>query len=446
MLVRAAHAVCFGLHEPTEPKPIMPAVLLVASADAPPIEADLQAQGVPVVARCGADTLLREAARSGCNQVVAWDSYPASGLLQALEALQQHAPLPVLLFTSDADASTLAEALRCGVHAYVVNGYGAARLRPLLQLARARFERDAATRSAHADLADRFEERKLVDRAKGILMRGRQIAEDEAFRLLRQASMQAQERVGVVARRVIEAARDADAVNRAGQLRMLSQRLVKLFALRCGGVDSDATQALQRQAEQQVERNLAQLVQALSQPTFGDLLDAAQQAWASLLPMLRRAPRAAELPTVDAAAERLLRAAEGLTAALEAASPLRTLTVVNRAGRQRMLSQRLAKQALLATLCEGEAAQAAAAEAVRSVEAFEAALRQLDQAPLSSAEIRAELDLATGAWRALLAGLNDAAGAAGRAAIASGSEDLLARFERLTALYVQGAQTLFEPG
>jgi hypothetical protein len=98
--------------ESTEPMPIMPAVLLVASADAPSIEADLQAQGVPVVARCGADTLLREAARSGCNQVVAWDPYPASGLLQALDALQQHAPLPVLLFTSDADAATLAEAPR----------------------------------------------------------------------------------------------------------------------------------------------------------------------------------------------------------------------------------------------------------------------------------------------------------------------------------------------
>jgi AmiR/NasT family two-component response regulator len=423
----------------------MPTVLLIAPADAPPIEADLAALGVKVGARSESATLVRDGARAGCDLVLAWEPYPATGLLKALDALQQHAPLPVLLFTSDAQSATLDEALRSGVHAYVVNGYAAHRLRPLLQLARARFEREAALRSAHDDLSHRFEERKLVDRAKGILMRSLQIPEDEAFGMLRRASMHEQQRVGVVSRRVIDAARDAQALNRAGQLRMLSQRLVKLHALRCAGVDTATAARLLDESLARGADNLALLEKEVARDTFGDLLDAVLQAWRPLESLLRRGGDLASLARVDVAADELLAAAEALTAALEAASPLATLAIVNRAGRQRMLSQRLAKQALLGTMFDGPAAQAAADEAVRSIQAFEATLHELERSPLSTPLIRDELERASAAWRRMLAGLHTAHTLEGRASIASESETLLAAFERLTDLYGQGAQLLIEP-
>jgi len=419
-------------------------VLLISTTDAPPIEADLNALGVRVAGRSAASTLLRDAVRSNCQAVLAWDPYPASGLLKALEALQQHAPLPVLLFTSDAEAATLDEALRSGVHAYVVNGYAPVRLRALLQLARARFEREAALRNAHDELAHRFEERKLVDRAKGILMRSLQVSEDEAFRLLRRASMQDQQRVGQVSRRVIDVARDAEAINRAGQLRMLSQRIVKLCALRHAEVAPAAAQALLDESAARTGDNLAQLGRAVSRDTFGDLLDAVGQGWRALSPLLSSGGDVTALAEVDEAAEGLLAAAEALTAALEAASPSATLAIVNRAGRQRMLSQRLAKQALLGTLFDGAAAQAAAEEAVRSVQAFEATLRDLEQSPLSTPLIRDELARAGELWRRLTAGLRSAHTAQGREVIAADSEALLVAFERLTELYGRGAQQLFE--
>lgn len=423
----------------------MSTVLLIAPADAPPIEADLAVLGVKVGARSAAATLVRDGARAACDLVLAWDPYPSTGLLKALDALQQHAPLPVLLFTSDAQSATLEEALRSGVHAYVVNGYAPNRLRPLLQLARARFEREAAMRSAHDELSHRFEERKLVDRAKGILMRSLQIPEDEAFGMLRRASMQEQQRVGLVSRRVIDAARDAQALNRAGQLRMLSQRLVKLHALRCAGVDAVNAGRLLDESLARVADNLALLEKEVARDTFGDLIDAVLQAWRPLEILLRRGVDPASLPRVDAAADELLAAAEALTAALEAASPLATLAIVNRAGRQRMLSQRLAKQALLGTMFDGPAAQAAADEAVRSIQAFEATLHELERSPLSTPRIRDELEQAGAAWRRMLAGLHGAHTMEGRIAIASESETLLAAFERLTDLYGQGAQLLIEP-
>ena len=419
-------------------------VLLLSTPDAPAIEADLAALGVRVAARSVAASLLRDAVRSHCEAVLAWDPYPASGLLKALEALQQHAPVPVLLFTSDAEATTLDEALRSGVHAYVVNGYAPARLRPLLQLARARFEREAALRSAHDELAHRFEERKLVDRAKGILMRSLQVSEDEAFRLLRRASMQDQQRVGLVSRRVIDAARDAEAINRAGQLRMLSQRIVKLWALRQAGVGADAARQRLDESVDRVSDNLAQLGSSVSRDTFGDLLDAVAQGWRALAPLLRAGDDKALLVQIDEAAEGLLAAAEALTAALEAASRSATLAIVNRAGRQRMLSQRLAKQALLSTLFEGVAAQSVAEEAVRSMQAFEATLAELERSPLSTPLIREELTRAGELWRRLTAGLRNADTVAGREVIAADSEALLASFEQLTELYGRGAQQLVE--
>ncbi len=428
--------------------PMPTSVLLLSTPDAPAIEADLSAFGVQVVGRSAAGTLLRDAVRSHCQAVLAWDPYPASGLLKAFEALQQHAPLPVLLFTSDAEAATLDEALRSGVHAYVVNGYAPARLRPLLQLARARFEREAALRNAHDELAHRFEERKLVDRAKGILMRSLQVSEDEAFRLLRRASMQDQQRVGLVSRRVIDAARDAEAINRAGQLRMLSQRIVKLWALRRAGEGAGlGVEAVQRGLDESVVRaneNLAQLGRTVSRETFGDLLDAVAQGWRALAPLLGAGDEAAVLAQIDEAAENLLASAEALTAALEAASPSTTLAIVNRAGRQRMLSQRLAKQALLSTLFDSAAAQSVAEEAARSMQAFEATLGELERSPLSTPLIREELARAVDLWRRLAGGLRSAHTAAGREVIAADSEALLAAFERLTELYSRGAQQLFE--
>jgi AmiR/NasT family two-component response regulator len=424
----------------------MTAVLLIAPPGAPDLAADLEALGIGVAGRSDASGLLRDSVRLGVDAVVAWDPYPAAGLLAACATLQQHAPLPVLLFTSDSDARTLSAALAAGVHAYVVNGYAPARLRALLQLAQARHEREASQRREHAELAERFEERKLVDRAKGILMRARQTDEDEAFRLLRAAAMQEQQRVGQVARRIIDAAHDAEAVNRAGQLRMLSQRLVKLYALQLAGDDAEATAQELAVARAQADERLERLGQTLSRATFGDLLDATLQAWSGLDAWLRRPVEQDRLDEVDAAAERLLDAAERLTHALEVASPLAALEVVNRSGRQRMLSQRLAKQALLAALGTPALSAQAAAAAVQTIEAFEATLRHLGAAPLSSPEQRAALDLAAGEWRQMLAGVRDAADAGGRRTLARASDALLARFEQLTAAYGRMAQQLFGPG
>ena len=320
--------------------------------------------------------------------------------------------------------------------------YSSSRLRSVLQTAIARFRREQELREALADLTHRYEERKLVDRAKGLLMTMRQVPEEEAFRSLRTAAMQANLRLGQVAQQVIDGARSAEGINRAGQLRMLSQRIVKLQALlSCACGVPDASPRLASSIER-VEQTLALLERQLSSATFGDLLGALEGPWKDLKQALRAGSDVATLPSIDSLAERLLEAAERLTAALEAAGAKPTLAVINLCGRQRMLSQRLAKQALLGVLLRAGAAQQAQAAARETMEAFESALAKLRAAPLSTDEIRAALAASTQAWHELLSGAAQAGSEAGRSTLAVASERLLEHFETLTERYEGSLQVL----
>ncbi len=413
----------------------------------PDLEHDLQAVGIHVLGATSCDKLVQEAVRGAPDVVVCWDPHPADGLFQQLTMLQATQPLPVIVFTDDVQAELIEPALEAGVQVWAVHGYGVPRLRPLVQLAQARFQRERKLREALDDVTHRFEERKLVDRAKGILMRARQIPEDEAFRLLRAASMQGKQRVGQVSQQVIDAARNADAVNRAGQLRMLSQRMAKLQALMAAGTDVPAARALLAQSLSRTEEQIEHLQRSLSQATFGDLIEAVAQSFGALKAALATPPDAAALAETDALAERLLQRADQLTTALEGAGSAATLHVINVSGRQRMLSQRLAKQALLGSLLKAEAGRAASAEAKQTIGAFEQALAELHEAPLSSAEIRARLTSVDAQWQRMLQGCQAAGTPAGRLQLAQASEEMLELFEQLTERYEHSMQVLMRsPG
>jgi AmiR/NasT family two-component response regulator len=413
-------------------------VLTLSASDAPALSADLESAGIHIIGAVQRNMLVQEAVRLAPDVVVVRDPSPDAALFDAAALLLATAPRPVLLFTSDPDVDKMTRALECGIHAYVVNGYAPQRLRPLIHLAQARFAHEQRLREELADVSGRFEERKLVDRAKGILMRARQVSEDEAFRVLRAASMHSNLRVGQVSRQVIAAAGFAEAINRAGQMRMLSQRLVKLHALAAMSVAS----ATIDESCARVEANLAALGKSLSKATYGDLIEEATAPWSSLKPLLERRADAALLEEADALAERMLQNADRLVSTLETTGAAASLHVINVAARQRMLSQRVAKASLLAALLKGPAAERAAAQAREAGQAFEAALAFLDTAPLTSREIRESLDQAGELWKAMNDARKRIGGSAGPQALAQTSEALLALFEQLTERYERSMQVL----
>ncbi len=416
-------------------------VVSSGGAGAPSLRADLETVGIDVIGTAEIATMVPDVIRGAPDLVVCYESHPDDALFAGTAALRNAAPRPVVVFTSDPDADKIDRATRSGIHCYVINGYGLHRLRSVLHVAQARFRYDQLLRDELTDVQHRFSERKLVDRAKGILMRVRNIGEDEAYRVLRSAAMQTKQRIGQVAQQVIDASRYAEAVNRAGQLRMLSQRLVKLYALACADVTPETTARLCRDSIEQIEANLGVLGRTLSKPTFGDLLEAVVAPWAPLKAALAQAPAIARLAAIDGHAERLLTQAEALTKTLETAGFASALHVINVSGRQRMLAQRLAKLAIVISLAPAKASR----DAMKAAEtAFVEGLAYLAKIPLTSPEIRGALDAAVADWTLFRPALGKAGDAAAREEIASLSETLLTHFETLTDLYERGLQMLME--
>lgn len=414
-----------------------------------PLAADLAAAGIEVLATVqDRARLLQEVVRHAPDVLICDAPSPDEALFKATAAMADMAPCAVIVFTADADVGHMDRALASGIHGYEINGYGAARLRALVHLAQARFRQQQAHAQALADISTRFEERKLVERAKGILMQTQQLSDDDAFHILRTASMHTNQRLGQVSQHIVQSARFAEDVNRCGQLRMLSQRLVTLQVLQ--GVVQNGPFAQQlAESVQRIDANLAYLGKSLSQATYGDLLGQVQQTWADLQPVLRSSPDAeatvAAYARLDELAEHLLQGAERLTGQLESASPAPPLRVLNLAGRQRMLSQRFAKYAVLALLGDASLQTRSATGMAESRAAFEAALTYLNGLPLSTPDIHSALESAGVGWLTLLAATKSAP-AAGEAAqlngLAAASENLLSVLEQLSAHYEHSMQML----
>jgi response regulator NasT len=131
---------------------------------------------------------------------------PSRDVLEQLAAVSHGAPRPVVLFTEDSHDDTIRAALRAGVSAYIVDGIAPGRLQPIMRVAMERFQEDQRLRAELEETRGRLEDRKLVDRAKGILMKQRGLSEEDAFAALRTHAMDRGIRLGDAAKQLIDIA------------------------------------------------------------------------------------------------------------------------------------------------------------------------------------------------------------------------------------------------
>lgn len=120
---------------------------------------------------------------------------------------------PIVMFTNDDDTRHVKDAVAAGVSAYIVAGLSAERIRPILDVALARFEHEqsllqtlASTQSERDELSAELKDRKLIDRAKGLLMQRQNLSEDEAFRKMRKTAMDKGLKLADVAQRMLDVA------------------------------------------------------------------------------------------------------------------------------------------------------------------------------------------------------------------------------------------------
>lgn len=130
---------------------------------------------------------------------------PSRDTLEHLAVMSQASPRPIVMFTDDEDRERMQRAIAAGVSSYVVAGLSAPRLAPVLNVAIARFEADAALRAELASTRQELASRKRIERAKGILMKSRGLDEDAAYREMRRLAMDRGIKLADLAERLIEA-------------------------------------------------------------------------------------------------------------------------------------------------------------------------------------------------------------------------------------------------
>lgn len=168
----------------------------------------LERLGYEVVAEVSNPRKLYDAVNQYAPDTIIVDTEsPSRDTLEHLCIVTENCPRPIVMFTQDAKRESIREAVRAGVTAYVVDGLAAARIEPIIEVAIARFEAFQSVQTELTQTRTQLSERKLVERAKGILMKQKKLPEDEAYRLLRKLAMDRSMPLATVAEQVITYAR-----------------------------------------------------------------------------------------------------------------------------------------------------------------------------------------------------------------------------------------------
>jgi response regulator NasT len=164
----------------------------------------LEQVGYVVVAEVFEPRKIYAAVKTHSPDVIIVDTEsPSRDTLEHVAVLSETDPRPIVMFSSDRGSDTIREAVQAGVSAYIVDGLAAERVRPIIEVAIARFESYQAVKTELAQVKTKLSDRKLVERAKGVLMKARSIGEDEAYAALRKMAMERSLTIGEVSRQLL---------------------------------------------------------------------------------------------------------------------------------------------------------------------------------------------------------------------------------------------------
>ena len=171
----------------------------------------LTAAGHEVAASLSSSLELLHAVEALQPDVIVIDTEsPTRDVLEHVVIVSQSSPRPIVMFASDSGGAAIRDAVRAGVSAYVVDGLDTSRVNSIVEVACARFEEyQREFQRLKIELADanlKLSERKLVERAKGLLMQSRGLSEDDAYHALRKLAMAKKQRLGDIAQQVIDTA------------------------------------------------------------------------------------------------------------------------------------------------------------------------------------------------------------------------------------------------
>jgi response regulator NasT len=161
--------------------------------------------GYDIVASLPADIFLPERiAQIQPDMIIIDSESDARDVLEHIVIATRDEPRPIVLFTDDQDRTSMDAAIDAGVSAYIVAGLQAERVKPVLDVALARFRRERRLLDELSDTRRQLADRKLVERAKGLLMAKNGLSEDQAYQKLRSMAMNRKLKLAELAQRVLD--------------------------------------------------------------------------------------------------------------------------------------------------------------------------------------------------------------------------------------------------
>ena len=140
------------------------------------------------------------------NVILFNTSDPTEIILQAIFDINNAYSVPIILFSDAADTKAINQVIKSGVSAYIVNGLESKRIKSIIDIAIARFSEQKMLKDELKKTKSKLEERKLVDRAKGILIKTKGFSEDESYHTLRKLAMDRNIAIAEMAKNVISMA------------------------------------------------------------------------------------------------------------------------------------------------------------------------------------------------------------------------------------------------
>jgi response regulator NasT len=204
------------------PRPVTPALrIVIVAPDLAPDGSDPEAgteaersrllriglleNGYNIVAVLPIDVFLPDRlAQIAPDMIIVDAESQARDTLEHVVMATRDARRPIVLFTEDEDTSHVSAAIAAGVTAYVVAGLATDRVKPVLDVAMARFQHEESLRRELADARTELSDRKLIDRAKGILISRHGLSEEHAYARLRKTAMDKGMKLADVAQRLID--------------------------------------------------------------------------------------------------------------------------------------------------------------------------------------------------------------------------------------------------
>src|ERR1700740_2821697 len=130
---------------------------------------------------------------------------PSRDVLEQMFQVSRAVKRPIAMFVDQSDTASIQASVDAGVSAYIVDGLKKERVKPILDLCISRFNAFSRLQAELDRTRTALEERKVIERAKGILMKARQLSEEEAYALLRKTAMNENRKIAEIAQSIVTA-------------------------------------------------------------------------------------------------------------------------------------------------------------------------------------------------------------------------------------------------